>query len=226
MKKQTLLICGLLLSSLPAAAVTIDLRHEWLDDSKANKDRVLVSHRFDNGFGFSLETKWKSGGEHQDKPFNDVVGSGTESTISYQFKMSPEWFIQPGFTLESYNSGSIYKPYLTTGYNFKSGIYLNARYRYEYTRETEEGEDDEKVNRGEFWLGYRYQDLRFEYNYIYKSSDQIRFDNKKWDYEHNVRVLWNINQNWAPYTEVGNVSVRKTTDERQTRFRIGVQYSF
>ncbi|MDM7065355.1 oligogalacturonate-specific porin KdgM family protein, partial [Enterobacter hormaechei] len=32
-------------------------------------------------------------------------------------------------------------------------------------------------------------------------------------------------KNWAPYVEVGNVGV-KDTDERQTRFRLGVAYSF
>lgn len=109
---------------------------------------------------------------------------------------------------------------------FDNDIYLNGRYRYEYTRETKKGKDDVKTNRGEFWLGYRYQDWRLEYNYIYKHSDQVRFNNNKWDYEHNLKVLWNYDASWAPYTEVGNVSASKTTDQRQTRLRIGLQYKF
>lgn len=226
MTKQTLMICGLLLCSFQATAVTLDVRHEWQDDSKVHKDRFAVSHRFDNGIGFSLEAKWKSGGDNSNKAFHDIVSNGTENSINYQYKITPEWFIQPGFTLESSSNSSIYKPFLTTGYAFDSGIYLNGRYRYEYKRVSDEGKEDEKTNRGEFWLGYRYQDWRFEYNFIYKHSDQIRFDNKKWDYEHNVKALWKLNKNWAPYTELGNISVRKTSDERQTRFRVGVQYSF
>lgn len=226
MTKQTLMFWGLLLTSVQVSAVTIDMRHEWLDVSKVNKDRVAISHRFDNGFGFSLETKWKSGGDDQNKAFNDIVSNGTESTVSYQYKFTPQWFIQPGFTLESSESNSTYKPYLTVGHTFDNDIYLNGRYRYEYTRETKKGKDDVKTNRGEFWLGYRYQDWRLEYNYIYKHSDQVRFNNNKWDYEHNLKVLWNYDASWAPYTEVGNVSTSKTTDQRQTRLRIGLQYKF
>jgi len=53
--------------SFAASAVTVDLRHEFIDGGKSDKsnaDRVSVSHRFDNGFGFSVEAKWKSGGDN------------------------------------------------------------------------------------------------------------------------------------------------------------------
>ncbi len=83
-----------------------------------------------------------------------------------------------------------------------------------------------KTNRGEFWLGYNFTDWRIEYNYIYKHSDQIRFDNKKWDYEHNLKARWKYSKALAPYIEVGNISVHKNSDERQTRMRTGIQYSF
>ncbi|MFK8256160.1 oligogalacturonate-specific porin KdgM family protein [Erwinia sp. AnSW2-5] len=226
MKNNRLLLCGLLLASASSQAVTLDVRHEWLDDSKQHKDRFMVSHRFDNGIGFSLEAKWKSGGDNQNKAFTDLVDSGTESTVSYQYKVTPAWFLQPGFTLESSSDNSIYKPFLTTGYQFDNGIYFNVRYRYEYTRSTKENTDDKKTNRGEFWLGYRLADWRFEYNYIYKHSDQVLYDNDKWDYEQDLKVAYNINKQWTPYVEVGDVSVSKTADDRQTRLRIGVQYSF
>lgn len=226
MKRIRLPLCGLLLACASSQAVTIDLRHEWLDDSKQHKDRALVSHRFANGFGFSLEAKWKSGGNHPDKPFNDLVSNGTESTLSYQYKVTPAWFLQPGFTLESDSDSSIYKPFLTTGYRFANGVYLNLRYRYEYTRYTQQNTDDRQTNRGEFWLGYRLNDWRFEYNYIYKHSDQILYDNEKWNYEQDIKVAYSINKNWTPYAQLGDISVRKTTDERQSRFRVGIQYNF
>lgn len=55
MKKIAFLLLPLLSST--ASAVMVDLRHEYLDDSKANYDRVYISHRFDNGFGFAVEAK-------------------------------------------------------------------------------------------------------------------------------------------------------------------------
>lgn len=38
-------------------------------------------------------------------------------------------------------------------------------------------------------------------------------------------MAYKWDKNWAPYFEVGNVGV-KSTDERQTRLRVGVAYSF
>jgi hypothetical protein len=224
MKKQIVIFCGLLSAS--ASAVTLDYRHEWQDDSRVHKDRITVSHRFANGVGFALETKWKSGGDDPNKAFHDTVSNGSESSINWQYKVTPQWFLQPGFTLESGSDSSIYKPLLLTGYDFNNGFYLNGRYRYEYKRESKPGKEDMKTNRGEFWLGYNFTDWRIEYNYIYKHSDQIRFDNKKWDYEHNLKARWKYSKALAPYIEVGNISVHKNSDERQTRMRTGIQYSF
>ncbi|EBX1576334.1 hypothetical protein AS884_19430, partial [Salmonella enterica subsp. enterica serovar Dublin] len=31
---------------------------------------------------------------------------------------------------------------------------------------------------------------------------------------------------WSPFVEVGNVSVNSNSDERQTRFRVGIGYTF
>lgn len=77
MFKKSLLLASLISASFAASAVTVDLRHEYID-SGSNADRVAVSHRFDNGFGFSVEAKWKSGGDKADQPFADVVGNGHE----------------------------------------------------------------------------------------------------------------------------------------------------
>ena len=50
MFKKSLLLASLISASFAASAVTVDLRHEYID-SGSNADRVAVSHRFDNGFG-------------------------------------------------------------------------------------------------------------------------------------------------------------------------------
>ncbi|HDG1680040.1 TPA: hypothetical protein PFE14_000460 [Kluyvera ascorbata] len=152
----------LALASASASAVTIDLRHEYTDTSQGQKDRVLISHRFANGFGFSVEAKTKSGGEHSDKAFNDVVDNG-----------------------------------------------------------------DEHVNRGDLWLGYKTGAWTFEGNYLYKKSeDYNRYNNGKDDYELDLKVAYSIDKNWKPYAQIGNVSVSSDEDDRQTRYRVGVQYTF
>ncbi|QOI54864.1 oligogalacturonate-specific porin KdgM family protein [Rouxiella badensis] len=225
MINHRLLICGLLLASASSHAVTLDIRHEWLDDSKQHKDRILISHRFANGIGLSFEDKWRSGDNNPNQPFNRMVGNGTETTLTYQYKATKSFFLQPGFAAEVNSGNKVYKPSLAAGYTFSSGIYFNTRYRYEETH-YDNGNNDKKTHRGEIWLGYRLADWRFEYNYIYKHSNQILFDNAKWDYEEDFKVAYNINHHWTPYAEIGNVSVRKNTHERQTRLRVGIQYSF
>lgn len=75
-------LCGM---SFAASAVTVDLRHEFIDGGKSDKsnaDRVSVSHRFANGFGFSVEAKWKSGGDNTSQPYSDFVGNGHEESIT------------------------------------------------------------------------------------------------------------------------------------------------
>ena len=227
MFKKSLLLASLISASFAASAVTVDLRHEYID-SGSNADRVAVSHRFDNGFGFSVEAKWKSGGDKADQPVADVVGNGHEDQISWRWKATDNIALTPAFTIESTDSRTIYKPNLHVQYSFDNGFYVAARYRYEYTRyPSSSNKDDDKVNRGDAWVGWVLGDWRTELNYVYaKSSEGVaRNNNKDYSNEYNAKLAYKWDKNWAPYVEVGNVGV-KDTDERQTRFRLGVAYSF
>ena len=95
--------------------------------------------------------------------------------------------------------------------------------RYPYSA----NKDDDKVNRGEAWVGWVLGDWRTELNYFYAKSTEgiIRNNNIDYSNEYNAKLTYKWDKNWAPYVEVGNVGV-KETDERQTRFRLGVAYSF
>ena len=115
MLKRSLVLAALCGMSFAATAVTIDLRHEFIDGGKSDKsnaDRVSVSHRFANGLGFTVEAKWRSGGDNGSQPYSDVVGNGHEDTISWRWKATSNFFLTPGFTIESNDSRSIYKPHL------------------------------------------------------------------------------------------------------------------
>ncbi len=216
----------------PAHAVTIDLRHEVTDVSDQNKDRVMISHRFGNGFGFSVETKTKSGGDAEDQPWTDNVSNGAEFSVNWAFKPFDGWTIQPGFNWETSSSKSIYKPYIRIQYDFDCGLYAAFRYRYEYTRDPDSTtasswHGDEHVNRPEVWLGYKYGDWRLELNYLQKrSDDKIRYNNRKWDYEYDAKLSYKITKEWTVYGQIGNISVKSTSAKRQNRYRMGVLYSF
>ncbi|MEN5962308.1 oligogalacturonate-specific porin KdgM family protein, partial [Klebsiella pneumoniae] len=83
------------------------------------------------------------------------------------------------------------------------------------------------LNRGDAWAGFVLGDWRTELNYVYaRSSEGVsRNDNKPYSQEYNVKVAYKLDNNWSPYGEIGNVGVNDRSD-RQTRFRVGVAYSF
>lgn len=231
MFKKTLAVAVLCCTSIAAQAVTVDLRHEFIDGGKTdstNADRVAVSHRFANGFGFGVEAKWKSGGDNTDQPFSDFVGNGHEENITWQWKANKNFSVTPGFNIESNDSRSIYKPNLRVQYSSDNGFYVAARYRYDYTRfPANAKKDDDKVNRGDAWAGFVMGDWRTELNYVYARSTEgtARNNNKPYSQEYNVKLAYKLDKNWSPYGEVGNVGVNDRSD-RQTRLRVGVAYSF
>lgn len=59
-----------------------------------------------------------------------------------------------------------------------------------------------------------------------KSEDEILANKEKEEWSHDLKVAYKWDKNWKPYVAIGNVAGSKTTDERQTRYRVGVQYSF
>ena len=216
--------------STTASALSIDYRHEYVDVDQANKGRVMISDRLKNGIGYSVETKMKSGGHTSDRPFSELESNGAEFSLTYQYKVLPNFSIQPGMNLEVGSGQAIYKPSFRVQYNFDNGIYVAARYRYEFKNkngsDTKEDGPDEHVNRLEGWLGYKTGDWTFESNYIWRSSNQIRFNNTKQDYEYDFKVAYNVTPNWQPFVQIGNIKVDSTTDDRQTRFRVGLKYSY
>ncbi|OAT21752.1 oligogalacturonide-rhamnogalacturonide-specific porin [Buttiauxella gaviniae ATCC 51604] len=225
MKKSLLLLLPIMVTN--AHAVYVDVRHEYLDDSKANYDRAYISHRFNNGFGFAIEAISKSGGDDTNKAFNDLEVQGNEYTASYQFKQGAvAW--QPGFVLETGSGYSTYKPYLRATWTLNDSWWLGARYRFEYVRRSgaSDTREDDKTNRMDVWAGYKWGNFDWVVEGIYKKAEKYDlYDGGKDNYEYNFRTAYLIDA-WSPFVEVGNVSVNNTSDDRQTRFRVGIGYTF
>ncbi|ENZ0269973.1 oligogalacturonate-specific porin KdgM family protein [Morganella morganii] len=228
LNNKILLACCTFFISLQLNATTLDFCHEYSDSSRINKDRVAFIHSFSNGIGFYIDASIKSGGVdgEKDKVFSDVVNNAIEMGLSYNHKINNNITLQPGLIFETVTDTSIYKPYLKAQYNFDNGLYIAGRYRFDYARKTKQGVDDEKTNRFDTFIGYKYSKYKVEYDYTQMYSDAIKYDNKKRNYEHNVFFSYQLNDTFTPYIEVGNVAVRPTSDARQTRYRLGLQFHF
>ncbi|MGL4213606.1 MAG: oligogalacturonate-specific porin KdgM family protein [Morganella morganii] len=228
LNNKILLACCTFFISLQLNATTLDFCHEYSDSSRINKDRIAFIHSFSNGIGFYIDASIKSGGVdgEKDKVFSDVVNNAIEMGLSYNHKINNNITLQPGLIFETVTDTSIYKPYLKAQYNFDNGLYVAGRYRFDYARKTKQGVDDEKTNRFDTFIGYKYSKYKVEYDYTQMYSDAIKYDNKKRNYEHNVSFSYQLNDTFTPYIEVGNVAVRPTSDARQTRYRLGLQFHF
>ena len=218
--KSALLLIPLF--SAAAQAGYVDYRHEYYDD------RVYMSHRFATGFGVAVEAISRSEDTQSNDAWNNMESNGNEYTASYQFTWR-DLIWQPGIAIETGDNITIYKPYIRVQYNINDSWWTAFRYRQEYMRRNTDGKDDRMVYRPEAWLGYNVNDWMFELNGIYKIADsEDLYNNRKDDYEYNFRVAYKLGS-WVPFVEVGNVSSgynTTTTDDRQTRYRVGLGYNF
>ncbi|UUE11830.1 oligogalacturonate-specific porin KdgM family protein [Dickeya zeae] len=243
MKFKILTVMVASLVSMSSMAVTFDYRHEMFDTKNADhKDRLLISHRFDNGFGLSSEVKWKQSGNDTtpNKPYNEQVSNGTEVTASYLYKFNKMFSTEFGFNLVTESSGNTYRPYIKGGVNFTDSLYYTLRYRPFYKRYSSSINDPkgpaEATNMKGYTitsvLGYKFLDnftveYELEYNKNTKAGSFGYIADKDNDnFTHDVKLAYKIDKNWTPYIQLANVDGSKTTDERQTRYRVGVQYNF
>ncbi len=223
------LIVAAALMPCSVSAVTIDYRHEMKDTSKRDhKDRLLISHRFANGFGLASEVKWQSGSNTPDKPYNNTVGNGTEVVASYLYRFNPQWSLESGFSLESSSNSNNYRPYLRAGWRATSDVSTSLRYRPYYKRVANGAGEDDRGHQLNFVLSINFlEKFTFSNDFEWKHSENtILWDNDKTNWLYEGKLSYRYDKNWRPYVSVANVSANKYTDERQTRYRVGIQYVF
>ncbi|MBN3063031.1 porin [Pectobacterium aquaticum] len=244
MKVKLLALAVTSLISVNAMAMTIDYRHEMMDTPKADhKDRLVMSHRFANGFGLSAEAKWKNGEPNNknvgnkitpNKPYNETVSNGTEVVASYVYNFNKTFSLEPGFSLESNSTSNNYRPYLRGKVNITDDLSTSLRYRPYYKRNSDKiggsGPTQENGYNLTAVVSYNFlKSFQVEYELDYKKANkagQYQSDFETWKIDHDVKLAYKWDKNWKPYMAVGNVADSGTNDNRQTRYRVGVQYSF
>ena len=231
---RSLLLVTIPFISIAAHAVTFDYRHETNDKAGNNhKDRLLMSHRFANGFGLSLEGKWK-GSQDKNKAYDETVSNGTEVVASYVHKINKTFQIEPGFSLDTSSSSNNYRPYLRGKANLTDDLSASLRYRPYYKRNsgnigTSKDTSENGYNLTSVISWKILKDYQLDYELDYKKANSagvILADNESYDWTHDFKLTYKFDKNWSPYMAIGNVSGSKSTDERQTRYRVGVKYSF
>ncbi len=218
------------LFSIDASAVTIDYRHEMKDTAKrGHRDRLLISHRFASGFGISSEVKWKSGDNKPDTPYSDTVSNGTEVVASYLYKFDKALSLESGLSLDSSSSANNYRPYIRGGVVFNDIVSTTLRYRPYYKRVASGSGEDDHGHQVNLVVGLKLTDkFTLSNDFEWKRSENtVLWDNDKESWLYEGKLTYKYDKNWRPYMSIANVSGdSKVTDERQTRYRVGVQYVF
>ncbi len=219
-------------------AVTIDYRHEMTDTgSKNHKDRVLIFHRFDKGFGISSEIKWKQSDKTKttDQPWHESVSQGTELIPSYRSKFNKYFSLESGISLESTSNFNNYRPYLRSYFNITDKLNLSLRYRPYYKRisnniGTERNTQETGYAIGTFITFTFTESIKFIYENEFikaNSANVVLFNNRNDNMNHNISMYYSYGKNWIPYIAIANIEGNnRTHDHRQTRYRIGLQYVF
>lgn len=221
---KSFLLFFVLLASKNASALTIDYRHDYFDDQKENKDRVLISHLFNNNIGGSFEQRFKST-KPSSAPIHRLFYNGNELSAYYNIRYD-NLTLQPGFAYDRTVTNYTFKPSITLKYKPINELTINFSSRYESSNSRNDKVSDSHVKRVDLWGNYKISNYNIGLNYMYKEGNVILYNNKKSDYLYNASLSYSINKNLSPYMEIGNVSVKRTSADRQTRYRIGLKYNF
>lgn len=247
------LAAAAMFTAAQAATFTADYRHEYRSEWGENFDRICLIGAFENGIGFYVDSSFKSGSDRPGNPeydegqWGDFVTNATEMSLWWGYKVPGTGFtITPGIITESTGDTTGYKPYLRLQYNTDFGLWFAIRPRYDYWRydgsdtktradgtKYEIGKADQKNGRIDAWIGYSYGNFGINYNYTYMwalndnmdGSTRVMYDNDDHNYEQNLSMNYRFGK-WNPYIEFGDIAVAGTSDERQLRLRVGIQYTF
>lgn len=223
------------------ATFTVDYRHDYRDHYGENYDRICLIGVLDNGVGFYVDSSFHSWGDtapgsedYHDGQWGDFGTNATEMSLWWKYNIAGTgWSVTPGIITESTSITTGYKPYVRLQYNTDFGLWAAVRPRFDYWR-YDGDTGDQKNARIDAWIGYNYGNFGINYNYTHwwtvddvDGHKRHAYNGNEWNYEHNVAVNYRIG-NWNPYMEIGNIAAPGTVEKsgRQTRVRLGVQYTF
>lgn len=227
----------LALTATTANAASINIRHEFVDAKgeaeSQHKDRLVISDRFDNGIGLSAEIKWEN---PKDEGFglDKLSNAGHEMKISYNYKVTDSFTLQPAYALDSSDSGATHKFDLKGTQQLTDNWDIGLRYRYGDANKVSSA--DSHYSQFNLTSGYKMGDFAFGADLEYKLMQSA---NPGYDGDNNYLAVANftaaysgLESGWVPFIELGMVSVdadgdtTNGADDYRMRYRAGVKYSF
>lgn len=101
---------------------------------------------------------------------------------------------------------------------------MTSRYRYEISDYAYK--PTRKKHRVDIGVNTTFHHVGIGYQYTYYHGDSALYDHSRHDYEQAITVAYPVTHAFAPYLELTNESVSKSSDRRQTEFEVGFKYTF
>ncbi|MGI9274659.1 MAG: oligogalacturonate-specific porin KdgM family protein [Endozoicomonas sp.] len=148
------------------------------------------------------------------------------ATVKYRYDINENFYLEPGASYTKYLKGKTYgelpdgghafrnvdttKVELKGGWNSDFGLYAAARYRYEVGGEesmrqtSKKDEEYRKVHRTDLTVGYHFESITAQYNWVHKKAKQDQFllaGGKKSSDTHEIKLSYTDFDKFTPYAE-------------------------
>lgn len=240
--KIALAISASLMTSAVTAA-TMDFRHEWksVDHKESSRLKLGENYNINDDWKGNIGLEMKFASFDNTKTFEDIYLTETELDIGFTYKVNKNWELKPGMPIALTSRKTTLKPQLRVVHKADMGLTTALRYRLEVANYSNPTDGDTNMETGQkindplktkltLTGAYKVQSLpnlrlSYEANYI-KSHDDVRqFDNKDYNYDGGIIVGYQLGD-WRPYAELWDSSVASDSDQRQIKYRVGVNYRF
>lgn len=230
LKKNTvacITLTSLLFMTHSALALELDYKHKYEDLTKEHTDVLTLSHTFRSGIGIGAKMKF-----HPEEKDNGDSGNFTdrrklaekEVKLNYTYKLTENTGIEPAMVYEIKDHEKKYKPSLKLKYHLSDNTRLSFRYRKEIA--DEENKPIKRVDRIDSEISQKIDNFKLSYTFTWYHGNENLYNNKKQDTEQEVKAGYQLTHHWLPYIGVKNVSLSKSSSQRQTEFITGISYEF
>ena len=226
-------LIALTLASASVHAVTLDYRHEYKADSKAQANRLKLSHTNESGMFFGVEGKMAEGTTTQADGFKEGngnwSGSGSEWEIGQNFKVTDKLTLAPAVNLDIGDTFVGYRAQLKGIYSLTDNWFTTLRWRGGIQKDENPSAADKNYNQFNWEVGYKNEHFSItgDYEYKFTNYNDYQGDHDTWLY--NVVIAVPASKQWVPYGEIGYVPRShsdRTQDEMEMRYRMGIKYNF
>ena len=220
-------LTSLLFVAHSAMALELDYKHKYEDLTKEHTDVLTISHTFASGIGIGAKMKF-----HPEEKDNGDSGHFTDRRklaekglkLNYTYKLSENTGIEPAMVYEIKDQEKKYKPSLKFKIHLSENTHLSFRYRKEIT--DDENKPIKRVDRIDSEISQEINHFKFSYTFTWYHGNENLYNNTKQDIGQEVKAAYQLNHHWQPYIGVKNVSLSKSSSQRQTEFITGISYDF